>query len=362
MLTLLTMLTAIGSIVVLYFTWQCKKSDLYNFMVYVIYVMEEYPYIQNLITGAFLTSASLFISSFLTGTFGLLGKTSLAKFGLFLCFCSAGGMTAGGIISLGFVGDLDKNVNANRGAGDPAEQESFKRLQDFSVAMYSGCCLAEQGLGDYVDPVKASDAWGFLKAEQIEAYTSDFIKCEFLEANTVDKASIEYALASCFNDEGHLQWFKNAVTEQMCTVFEETTVDIDGKTLFDFTLSSLTEGVTDIVLRGKAEPGILGCGGGKLKAFQVLIYFWFQSLARPIALSLLIVGIASLLILMFAVASTCLSQNEDMDVDMSAIQNYIQRNSVRTAALNAYNSATPLEESEVQMAQPIGGGGIDDKL
>lgn len=359
-LTMLTFVTAAGAVAVMFLAWKAKKDDFYDFMVYVLQVMNELPYIQNLVYGAWLSSLALFGSSMVTGTAALLNWKRLAKTGLFFMFVSSGFLIAGGAISLGYVGDLDANVNNKDGNTGNVDSERFKELQDFSLAMYWDCCLDGSNTTDidgntpvkFVDRDIAYQAWPVLKAKDMDEVRGDFPECEAWIEQNGEPETIEDFLTTCINNLQHVQWFQKAVSgldgqeRWMCDIFENTKVSIAGTELFGFALDQLTDGVLELPIVGDAAPGSLGCGAGKVKAFQFVIYLWFQNVCQPIAYGLLIVGVVSALACMFAVSATCLSSGgSDMDVDMEAVRNYVNRASVRQAAL--------MEIGEIQTAQPV---------
>jgi hypothetical protein len=346
---------AIGSVVsaacagaVIFMAHAAKKSEFYPFMVYVLQTMQQTPYMDFLLNGAFIVSLALFASSALLSCSAVLERRALTKVGILLVFVSSGFMVAGGAISLNYIGDLDGNVNND---AQPASSGPAREVQDFSISMYNRCCLSQ----NYVNASTAKDLWlGRLEAADMDDATSKVQTCAELANAKLDKTKAADLLKPCIGSPAHVQWFDIATTDWLCEQMNNTLVNIDGFVLRGIPLVTLTLGAPEVEVAGFAASKIYGCGGGKIKAFQFLIYIWFQNTCKPVALSLLICGIVSLLACFFAVASLSLggAAEDNARVDMATLEAYMNRQS-RRLSYRANGSNREEAPMEVQTAQPL---------
>jgi hypothetical protein len=348
---------ALGSVVssasagaVLFMAHAAKKSEFYPFMVYVLQTMQQTPYMDVLLNGAFFVSLVLFGSSALLSCSAVFERRALIKVGILLVFVSSGFMIAGGAVSLNYISELDNNINN----AEPASTGPAREVQDFSISMYNRCCLSQ----GYVNAVTAQGLWAVasLAVSNMDAYSSSVQTCAELAANTkADKASLIYQLTACIGSPAHVQWFDVATTDWLCGQMNHTQVDIAGFMLKGYPLLTLTLGQKNIEVAGPAISPVYGCGGGKIKAFQYAIYLWFQNTCKPVALALLICGIVSLLACFFAIASLSLggAGREDARVDMAMLEAYMNRQSRRLSYRANGGSNREEGPAAVQTAQPL---------
>jgi len=353
-LTLVALLTAIASAVVLVEAHHVKKDEFYRFTVYSLHVLDSYPYMQNLVNGTFVVSLALFFSSFVTATAGVLRKPKPAKFGLVAIFISAVFVLTGGIITLNFVGDIDGDVNNEQ----PVLSGPNRELLDFSIAMYEKCCLRRS----YVDAFVSANLWPFLEADDIEDSLRDIQTCQEHFSGNKDYSSPQVRLASCIGNRDHLQWFLNATDEDfICGMFNSTDIDIVGFEIQGYSLEQLTLGAQAVNIAGPASRPEYGCGGGMIKAFQLVVYIWFRNTIMPVGSVLVGAGIVSILAAFFGLASLCLtSSTTEMTIDRDLIDAYLNRDMEPTSSAIEVGVTRPARPANVVGVAPP--QNVDNKI
>mmetsp|Transcript_10723 Transcript_10723/g.23617 ORF Transcript_10723/g.23617 Transcript_10723/m.23617 type:complete len:417 (-) Transcript_10723:48-1298(-) len=368
-MALTSMLCACACIYVTILAWQLRKSDFYTFSTYGVTIMGEYDYIRVLVFGAFFSSLGGYVATFILATGAVTQKTITAQVGILLCFVAGGVMAFGGYRTLQNIDILDtnlKNGGVENSRTAPVGTNSIQTLQDWSTATYQDCCIEEGLVNASTAPIKqfASFVDGVDPDEITDESIYDFRLCDSPahQALTGNAA----ALQPCIYHETQVFWFQEAATDEfLCGLLKGATVTVEGVVIAGQNIEAIVQR-PEVTLVDEAENW--GCGGGKLRAFQGLVYVWFQNSCRGIGLALLITGIVFVLVSMLNFCSLQLSgSNRQYEVDMDVIDNYV-RNSVRVRNLEKQGANSIEAQFYAQLAAAkhnnarSPANNIDDKL
>jgi len=315
-LVLITWVVALGSVVPLYMAQNLRSDAFYLFTAYVIREMRLFDYIGVFTLGCFLAALALFLSAFLTTVSALLSSRTGTKVGLGMMILSSTGCVIGGVYSTRRISGFDNDVN-----GVGVSDVSTGQVQDFASAMYGECCIKP---GFVQDTTTSANLWPILEPTDMENYLFSLQTCDDFYSDNRDFTSLKNQLVHCIRNRDNVEYFRLATTPWMCDTLD-TSINIEGKELNGFRLSTFTNDQTVISIIGEAsKEGNYGCGGGKVKAFMFAVYLWFESSCAPLAFVLTIVGGISLLLSFFGVASSCLSESSsDYQMDMEMVRAYM---------------------------------------
>ncbi|GBG26763.1 Hypothetical Protein FCC1311_029852 [Hondaea fermentalgiana] len=314
----ISILTGACGAVSLFFAQQVKSDAFYTFAGYVIKVMDQPQYMDQLTFGAFLSSFATFFFSFCLMLVSLFQKRRLAFFFLVMVVVAAILEICGGAIILDYIGNLDESTNG----GTVQENNAARQLQDFSIAMYEQCCR----LPGHVGPNAAITRLSIEPDDQRS--WDNIVTCdEFYSGGYYTSLTdIEKVSESCIGSIAHVQWFEYAVTDYVCSTLNSTIVDVAGETLGTLSIEQLTAPTTLIPIAGEASQPIYGCGGGKIRSFQYMNYVWLLNVCRPAAIALISTGSLAFILGLLACASLGLTSSGEADLNMLLFNSYVEEN------------------------------------
>jgi len=310
---MISFIVAFSAAIVVFFAQQSRTGDFYVFAEYGLGVLQLPTYMEDLTLASWLIGLGLFVSTFCLSVAGLNSCRRFMKFSLFLVLAFSGLCIAGGAYTLSFINGL-----ASVSSVEPVLEGVERELQDFAVAVYDTCCF-EAGL--IVNPA-AEGFGGSLTADDVR--WDDITLCsEFFDDPETTRDDILTEI--CVGNRLHVQYFEKTVTDNICSTLNSTKVNIKGQSLGSISLEQLTRGRGSITIVGPANSPEYGCGGGKVKSFMYIVYLWGLTTTRPLALSMIILGVINVMLVLLGVASLGLSSGSDVELSMAVINAYMQQ-------------------------------------
>lgn len=293
---------------IVFFAHKLKEDDFSTFAGYVVHVMDiQENQFKKLVEVSYVAGCLSFVLCTILYLVTVFNIKRLMTFCLGLVLLGAVSNVAGGAIILSTISGLDSTVTDT----SDFENSTTRQLLDFSVAMYDQCCRVAGLVHSDAAITRLGIAIDDERWDNLETCETFYTAAYYNKLSTMEKL-----LDTCVGSYGHVQWFDLAVTDFICGTINSTVVDISGLSIGSFSIEQLTEPTTKIPIVGDASEPTFGCGGGKISAFQFVMYAWILTSCRPVAIAMISTGSISIFLCLVGFGSLCLGPT-DGDQSMS---------------------------------------------
>lgn len=249
------------------------QDDVYEFATYTLYNLEISQYLNMLLL-------IVNILSIYSLTVGIATMYYLFSARAFTTYKMVYLMLLNGLLTLGFGGSMifviRRADNFLEEAASISEEKidadvQTAKLTDYSVALYTSCCLERDLLDD-----------NSLFVEQCP--------------DEIDPFEIERG-ASCFQDQVLYESFLKLGTDDTCDLLNSAVVNFKNVDIPNTKIpyTSLTNGKNNIRLVGSSSEPVFGCGTGLPAAFQYGLYIWLYQKLYPVGVCATIAGVLQIL-------------------------------------------------------------------
>eukprot|EP00512_Aurantiochytrium_limacinum_P010558 CAMPEP_0171562942 /NCGR_PEP_ID=MMETSP0960-20121227/15323_1 /TAXON_ID=87120 /ORGANISM="Aurantiochytrium limacinum, Strain ATCCMYA-1381" /LENGTH=315 /DNA_ID=CAMNT_0012115891 /DNA_START=150 /DNA_END=1093 /DNA_ORIENTATION=- len=263
---------------IVFFAHKLKEDDFSTFAGYVVHVMDiQENQFKKLVEVSYAAGCLSFFLCTILYLVTVFNIKRLMAFCLGLVLLGAVSNVVGGAIILSTISGLDSTVTDT----SDFENSTTRQLLDFSVAMYDQCCRVAGLVHSDAAITRLGIAIDDERWDNLETCETFYTAAYYNKLSTMEKL-----LDTCVGSYGHVQWFDLAVTDFIC-----------GST-------------TKIPIVGDASEPTFGCGGGKISAFQFVMYAWMLTSCRPVAIAMISTGSISIFLCLVGFGSLCLGPTD----------------------------------------------------
>lgn len=304
-----------------------KQSIFFNFASFMLEALGQFPLVSLTSQGTLWAGVIGVGLSCLLGFFALKDNKPMMKLFLCLVVCIAAAEIAVGAVIQSQLDLINKTIygGATYSAVPAAENSLTGNTIHFQLSMFNLCCATQTWTREKF-PGSSDNTRDLVPTD----YDLDgFVKpCSKLTAPNLAKIQTSGSFRSCYYYTETYRKYNFTTTvnaDYICSTMRKATVDITDKYIPGSSvlkIQSYTNNHVILPLVGFNDDPTFGCGAGYAKAFQAAQFLWIEQNLKPGATTLLVCGVLSIVVIIFALATSC-SGNGSRETAEQAYERYM---------------------------------------